>query len=117
MAKSSLKDDILAGIAEKEAHVVASGKSAVIYDDTLPYVAITPDQFSWAGELIFGRNWKTEMSEILDLKDSSRVREIMREQRPIPKHVGAKVLATIKSRIEELTELAEEIEAGPSKQV
>ena len=110
MTRHSPKDSILAGIAEMEAEALASGKPIVMFDETLPYTPISTDQLSWAGELLYGRNWKTEMAEILGLKNPARIREILRDRRPVPKHVGGKILATIRSRIEELSELADEID-------
>lgn len=81
-----------------------------MYSDTLEPIVITTDQFDWSGELLFGRNWKTEMAEILGLKDAARIREIIRGRRPIPKHVGAKVLDALRSRIDDLADIANEIE-------
>lgn len=112
MTRHSPKDSILDGIAEMEADILASGKPAVMFDETLPFMPIDTDQLSWAGELLFGRNWKTELAEIFGLKDSAHLREILRDERPVPKNVGGKVLATIRSRIVELSELADEIELG-----
>lgn len=82
-----------------------------------PFVPLTVDQFEWAGELLYGRNWKTEMAEVMGWKDSARVRAMIRASRPIPKGAGHDLVAQLKSRAEACLELVKEIEAGAAKQL
>lgn len=109
MANPSPLSDILAGLEEV---IEDLGKNPMNGEPVeLPYVPLTVDQFGDAGELLYGRNWKTEMAELMEWRDSSRVRAMMRGNRPIPKDVGIRLLRQLHSRAQACLELADEIEA------
>ncbi|OLV32707.1 transcriptional regulator, partial [Acinetobacter baumannii] len=44
---------------------------------------MSPEELKQAGEILYGTQWQTELARAIDV-DSSRVRQWMAEERPIP---------------------------------
>ena len=59
---------------------------------------LTPEQLEQAGAALFGRNWKTELAEDLGISDSSRIRAMMRGDRPIPIGFSREIAALLRQR-------------------
>lgn len=59
---------------------------------------IAAEQLEAAGVALFGRNWKTELAEVLGLRDPARLRAMMRGDRPIPPGFGREIAALLRAR-------------------
>jgi hypothetical protein len=115
MSKPSAADDILAGIDEALEHIEQNPLEGQPHQP--PHVPLTVEQFDAAGELLYGRNWKTEMAEVMGWRDSSRVRAMVRGSRPIPKSTGFDLINQLNSRTRACLDLVEEIKAEAAKKI
>ncbi|OLV68196.1 transcriptional regulator, partial [Acinetobacter baumannii] len=52
---------------------------------------MSPEELKQAGEILYGTQWQTELARAIDV-DSSRVRQWMAEERPIPISLRSKII-------------------------
>lgn len=101
-----------AQMREASAGLPKSGDAA---DDPCGY-ALDADLLEGVGEALFGRNWKTELAEAMGWSDPSRVRAMMRGERPIPERATREAILLLEGRIATCRAMIEEIrEAGPDR--
>ncbi|MDG5700771.1 transcriptional regulator, partial [Acinetobacter baumannii] len=52
---------------------------------------MSPEELKQAGEILYGTQCQTELARAIDV-DSSRVRKLMAEERPIPISLSSKII-------------------------
>nr|WP_314075199.1 hypothetical protein [uncultured Roseococcus sp.] len=73
----------------------------------------TPDDLARWGRILYGERWQADLTEALELRDSSRIREMLSGRRRIPPGLPAKIAAIAATKAGAIQELMRELESFP----
>lgn len=73
---------------------------------------MTPDEFAAAGRAMFGERWQADMTDMLGLNDSSRVRQFLSGRRATPHGIRAEIIDQLRARGQDAVRLAQRLSGG-----
>lgn len=73
---------------------------------------LTPDELQEAGEALFGKHWQSPLAAALGLRDTSRIRELLRGNRQIPLGFRCEVIVLLRDSAKRANEVADKLESS-----
>lgn len=72
--------------------------------------AMTPDQLRAAGQTLFGGRWQADLTDAMRLRDSARLRAMLRGDRPIPAGFKPEIIALLRASSAAMQALADALD-------